>query len=1120
MYKVRSFVIPMGMLISACLAFPCRAAETPQLVFEQISVAQGLSQSIVTNIMQDRRGFLWFGTEDGLNLYDGYGFTVLRTDPADPYSLSYNQVTALYEDHSGVIWVGTFNGGLNRYRLETNRFLRYRHRSADTTSISNDLIHCIAEDLNGRIWIGTDHGLNRMTMPTSSTASACFHRFFSGAGRAQTLTDDHIRALAVDSTGNLWVGTDRGLNLLPADQTGSLHPRFTSFAHAAGEWKRLACDTVRTLRVDRSGALWIGAVHGLHHLRQDNGALRLQTFLSDPLDPHRLSNNNVCALWEDEEGFIWVGTDGGGLNRLNPSDGRFDVWRNMPQDPHSLSHDEIRSLFQDRSGLLWVGTYGGGVSKVNVHRKQFTHFRYDPDAPDALSQPIIWSIYEDPEGILWIGTHGGGLDRLDRRRNQYTHYRADRKNPNSLSHDIVRLIIPGHHGELWIGTHGGGICRFQPKSGRFIRYLHNDHDPHSLCHNEIRSLFLDSDSVLWIGTNGGGLDRLDTRPAYAAARFIHLHNDPADSNSLCSNYVRFVFKDSAGLYWIGTQGGGLDCYNAAAESFTHYRHNPEDPHGIRSNYVFCMHEDRQGLLWLGTWGAGLLRFDRRSGTFTSFSTRNGLPSDAVYGILEDEQANLWFSTNNGLARFHPVTGTCKNYNIRDGLQSNEFNGGSFFKSASGEMFFGGINGFNAFYPQSIKDNPHIPPIMLTSFRKMNREVHFDQPLSEVKAIKLSHRDYIFAFEFAALDYTAPEKNLYAYRMEGLDQDWITTTAKNRLAQYTTLAPGKYVFHVKGSNNDGVWNENGAAIGIVIAPPFWQTWWFRLLVLAAIGGTAVLFYLRRLRLIRMAAELRAAHDMQMAIMPQADPQLPGFDLSGVCIPANQVGGDFFDYTWIGCDHQKFAVLVGDVSGKAMRAAMAAVMVNGMIYAETSSGKSVAETITRSNTLLYPRTDRQTFTAVCLMSLDLATHEMCFTNAGLNEPLLYRDGRWLPLCSNGIAYPLGIVAHHEYQEQRVALKPGDVLLLQTDGLQDAMNTGQEFYGEERLLRFLEGLSLHSFTSKEIRDAILADVRAFMGKAHQYDDMTVIVIKCLTEINTPGGEGTPPSVPCSSDAALKAG
>ncbi len=1068
-----------------------QATDVPQLNFEQISVAQGLSQSIVTRIIQDRRGFLWFASEDGLNLYDGYGFTVLRSDPQDPASLSYNQVTDIYEDRAGIIWIGTFNGGLNRYVLKKDRFVHYRYDPANPLSLSNDIINCITQDNKESLWIGTSYGLNQM-MPFRDGDPVVFIRYYHDPKDPHSLSDNQVRAIARDSSGALWIGTDAGLNYLSTDEAGKDRPHFIHYRHDPESLNTLSHDTVRTIHVDRKGVVWIGTVHGLSgYIPGFPGAFK--NYHHDPRDPGSLSNDHIYALLEDSAGSLWVGTDGGGLNRFDPVTEKFIPYRHNDQNANSLSHDEIRSLFQDRSGLMWVGTYGGGVNKVDAEKKRFTLFRPDPQNTNSLSAPIIWSIYEDPQGILWIGTHGGGLNRFDRLNNRFTRFRADPGDPNSLSHDIVRLVLPDPSGDLWIGTHGGGICRFNPQNGKFIRYLHDPANPSSLSHNEIRALYLNDDGLLWIGTYGGGLDQFDTRTS-GTPGFKHIRHDPGNSAGISSDYIRAILKDHLGLFWIATQGGGLEQYDPERNIFIHHRFDRAASGAISSDYVFCLHEDRRGDIWTGTWGAGLNRWDRISGKFEAYTTRDGLPNNAIYGILEDSQGRLWFSSNNGLSCFDPQTRLCKNYSIRDGLQSNEFNGGSFHKSPGGEMFFGGIEGFNAFFPEQITDNPHIPPVVITSFRKLNREVRFDRPLSEVEEITLSHRDYYFTFEFAALDYTAPDKNRYAYKMEGLDADWITTSAQKRYAQYTTLAPGQYIFRVKGSNNDGVWNEEGISVAITITPPYWKTWWFRSLMVLLLGAAAFMAYQRRLRIIRLQAELRTAHDMQMAIMPQQDPILPGYDISGRCIPANEVGGDFLDYTWMGRSQSKFAIIIGDVSGKAMRAAMTAVMASGIIYAETRGGRSVSEIVTRSNALLFPKTDRRSFTALCLVALDPHNHEVTFTNAGLLEPILKSGEQLQVLKSTGALHPLGLLSDNKYEEKRLQLQAGDVLILQTDGLLDTMNHSQQFYGEERLHGVLRVLDMAAMNAREIRDAILADVQAFCGNAHRFDDMTIVVVKVL--------------------------
>ena len=1073
------------------------SAQAPPLVFDRISVDQGLSQSIVVSIIQDVRGFLWFGSEDGLNLYDGYSFTILRSDPSDPYSLSYNQISCIHEDARGVIWVGTFTGGLNRYILKKNRFVRYHYSPGDAATIPSDVITALTSDRNGAIWVGTDHGLARLTPGSEGYWNEPqILRFHYDPQVVTSLPHDNIRSLCLDSTGALWIGTEGGLANLPQEELASKEPRFLKYRYNRKDNTSLSQDTVRAIIADRQGTLWVGTDGGLNRaIRPEvsGKVVGFERFLPHPETLHGLNHPRVCALFEDDTGTLWVGTDGGGLNRFDPKTGRFDRYMNDPRNPQTLSYNEIRSIYQDRSGLLWVGTYGGGVNKVDARRKPFLLYRHDPNNPNSLNQEIIWSIYEDADGTLWIGTHGGGLNRFDRKQNRFTYYRSNPADPTSLSNDIVRLIIADPSGDFWIGTNGGGLCRFNPRTGRFVRYLHDPSDSTSISNNEIRSLYLDRHGKLWIGTFGGGLNVADVQGARnGRLRFIHFRNNPADSNSIGSDFLREICEDSSGIYWMGTQGNGLNRYDPQTGRFTRYRSVPGDPSSLSSDHIMGLYLDRDGILWLATWGGGLNRLDRRTGKVQRFMRREGLPGDAVYGILQDRSGDLWLSTNYGLSRFNPRTLTIRNYSIRDGLQSNEFDGGAYFQSRSGEMFFGGINGFNAFYPDSIWDNPHIPPVVITSFRKLNLEVRFDRPVSEVDEIELSYIDYVFSFEFAALDFTAPEKNQYAFMMEGLDEDWIHTSSDKRMVQYTTLKPGNYAFRVKASNNDGVWNEQGVRVRIHITPPLWETWWFQVGTLGAVGLVGAFFYKRRLRTIRMMAELTAAHDTQMSIMPHGDPRVEGCDVSGICIPANEVGGDFYDYFWLGDGDERFAIVIGDVAGKAMRAAMTAVMASGIVNAEAHGNKRIVEVLSTTNRLLFSKTDRRMFTALCLMVLEPDRRCMRFANAGLVRPLLLSGGSLRSLESTGTPHPLGMVLKADYQEAVVQVNRGDVLLLQTDGIIEAQNQGREFYGEERVHRLLQSLDTGILTSRQIRDALVDDVRNYVGAAPQHDDMTVVVVK----------------------------
>lgn len=1053
-------------------------AQNVGIDFEEISIEHGLSQSIVECIVQDRRGFMWFGTEDGLNKYDGYEFTIMRHDPDDPASLSHNHLQALCEDREGLIWVGTFNGGLNSYNPFTGRFHAYRFRRDDPLSISHDCINTLYVDAGGVLWIGTNNGLNRYNRDTDD-----FTRYLHDPRNPNSVCGPIIRDVTEDRFGMLWIATDGG-GLSRFDR---VNDRFKSYRHDSRDRASLSENSVRTVYEDRSGVLWVGTVGGgLNRFERDT-----ETFIhfgNDPSDPYSLSHNQVYAIYEDLSGTLWIGTNGGGLDVFDRETGRFHNYRNDPNDPTTLSYDEIYDIYEDRSGVMWLGTYGGGVNRFDRKRKKFLTYRPDPHDPNSLSEEIVWSIYEDEDGILWIGTHGGGLNRFDRRSGSYTHYRHDPVDPTSIGNDVVRLVFVDRAGTFWIGTNGGGLNRFDRDTGRFTRFMHDPGDPTSISHNELRYIYEDRRGMLWIGTNGGGLNRFDR----ATGTFMRYRHDPDNPSSLSNDYVRVIFEDETGNFWIGTQGGGLEKLDRESGKFSHYRHDPNDPNSLSNDFVFSIHENKAGMLWLGTWGGGLSRFDREKGTFKHYTEKDGLASNSIYGLLADDEGNFWISTNNGLSKFNPATGNFKHYTEEDGLQSNEFNGNAFFKSSSGEMFFGGINGFNAFYPADIRDNPFVPPVVITSFLKLNKKVKLDSSISEMQKLTLSYKDYVFSFEFASLDFTAPQKNSYAYKMEKLDEDWIYTDAGKRFATYTTLAPGKYLFRVKGTNNDGIWNENGTAIELVITPPIWRTIWFQALVILLVLGLGIFLYQRRLRNVRMAAELRAAHTAQMSIMPSEDPNVTGFDISGICIPANEVGGDFYEYFWLKSNESKFGIAVGDVSGKAMSAAMIAVMSSGMIYLRAAEDGSTADIMTHLNKPIFAKTNDFMFTTLCLTSLDIETKEMAFTNAGFSSPLLKSKDTVTSLESTGERLPLGAVEHTIYEETTVKLDQGDVLVIFSDGIPDARNNNKEFYDQVRLVTLLENIDTEKRTSSEIKDRIIEDVMSFSGNAPQNDDMTVVVVK----------------------------
>ncbi|MCP4544065.1 MAG: response regulator [Chloroflexi bacterium] len=825
-----------------------------RLKFTHLSVENGLSQNDGRQILQDQLGFIWIGTQDGLNRYDGYGFKVYTCDPDDNTGLSDDFINALYQDRAGTLWVGTKNGGVNKFDRTTGQFTRYRHDPEDPHSLSHDHVQAIYEDQSGILWIGTrGGGLNRFDRDTGQ-----FVRYQHDPDNPNSLSHDAVSSIAQDQSGFLWIATEGGgLNRFDprSDQADTGH--FVHYQHNPNNPNSLSDDTVWSIYLDRTGILWFGTEQGGLN-RFDPAITGSGTFTHyrhNPLDPTSISHDEIDDITEDISGDLWIGTRGGGLDKFDRETQTFITYQHNTDDPGSLSHNTVAAVYFDRAGTLWVGTVGKGVNLLDPNTQKFLHLGTEPGNPNSLSYDFVMGVYEDSEGILWMGTIGGGVNAYDRKTRTFTHYKAGPDTPGSISANRVWTIAEDQTGTLWMGTLGGGLNKFDRETQTFTHYKADPDNPNSLSHNVIWTIYKDRQGILWIGTFGKGLDAFDP----ATETFTHYAANPDDPESLSHNVIKAIFEDQSGTLWVGTDEGGLNRFDRETQTFTHYRADPDNPHSLSNDRIKAIQQDQTGTLWIGT-GSGLNRFNQTDETFTHYYEKDGLPNDVIYGILEEvspdgeasldsEGGNLWLSTNRGLSKFNPQTETFKNYDFRDGLQGNEFNAGAFHKSASGEMFFGGVHGVSAFYPEKIKDNPYLPPVVLTDFQIFNESVPIakDSPLSqsisEIEEIVLSYEDKVFSFEFAALNYIIPEKNQYAYMMEGFDQDWVYS-GNRRFATYTNLDPGTYTFKVKGSNNDGVWNESGVSVQVIIPPPFWETMWFRtcvlLIVAAIIAGT---WYLR-------------------------------------------------------------------------------------------------------------------------------------------------------------------------------------------------------------------------------------------------------------------------------------
>ncbi len=810
--------------------------------FQRLSMEEGLSQTSVHCIFQDKKGLLWLGTENGLNRYSGTEFKAYKMDPQQRDSLSNNVVWRIVEDKEGNLWIATRGGGLNRFDHYTERFTRYQNEPGNPNSLSNNEIWALTIDRAGILWVGTHSGgLNRFDPKTGT-----FTRYFAEPDNPNALGNNFIRCAYEDSSGILWFGTNGG-------GLHSLEPgaeAFTRYTHQPENENSLTGNGITSILEDRSGKLWVGTKSGLNLWDREKNTIT--RFLSDPNEPRGLSDNGVRVISEDEGGGIWVGTDSG-LNRYNPRDQTFIQYRADPEGLHSLHVDYIQAIYEDRSGVMWVGTRLGGLYRFQRWKKGFFHYLNEPENPNTLTNNLVWAILEDRRGAIWVGTDKG-LDKIERDLGKVTHYSQQPPAPGSFAGTQVWSLCEDKNDDIWLGA-SNGLNKYDPETGSFSLFSLPSLSVNGELGKLVFTILEDRKGFLWLATIEG-VKRFEPE----TKEFTVYSNQAGNPHTLSDNSVQALLQDREGTLWVGTSNG-LNRFHSQSGTFTRYYADPRDPRKLDHDSIFYIHEDGGGNLWLATDGGGLTKWNREREIFTFYTRKDHLPSNVVNGILEDARGSLWLSTSNGLCRFDPHTETVKTFDSKDGLQSNEFNKGASFLGRRGEMFFGGVNGFNAFFPADIKDNPLAPPLVITGVEIFNQPVQvgevkdgvtvLKQGSTETGSIQLSYKHVVFSIYYAALHYTIPEKNRYAYMMEKVDKQW-NYVGNRHFATYAHLDPGRYVFRVKAANSDGVWNEEGIPLQITILPPFWMTWWFRgLFALGLLGGiTLVIRY--RLNRVRESA----------------------------------------------------------------------------------------------------------------------------------------------------------------------------------------------------------------------------------------------------------------------------
>lgn len=789
-------------------------AQPERLQFIHKTQDDGLSSSSVSAIIQDYKGFMWFGTPDGLNRYDGYNYAIYKNIPSDSASLINNVVRTLFEDHNKSLLLGTENG-LSLYNRNQNCFLNYMF---DKSSALNGLrcsVLKITEDTLGNLWLATNIGLIYFDRNENQIL-----RYNHEPDNPLSLSSDYVEGVMIDKKNKLWVTTRKGLNQFVAKTSSFKH--YTSSTTGEDLTNTIFTDIIE----DREGNLWFASEEGLFCMTNNGASFKdnLIHYKHDSNDNSSLTIDQVISLLVDNSGNLWIGTENGGINLYNKEKNSFWHYRRDDYNMHSLSTESIDDIYQDRTGNLWFGTYTGGLNIAVKNSDAIISFQNQPGASFSLSHNTVTCFLEDHSGQIWLGTDGGGLNLFDIQSNHFKRFNTGNCNIGS---NAILCLVETSDKLIWFGTWAGGLVRYDPKTNTFRSFTNKNSGNTD---NNIFSLAEGDNNDLWLGSFEHGLIH------YQISENKFTEYNQANSG-LGNEMVVKIVKLPGNRLLIGTSTT-FQIYYIAENRFITFTADPKKSQSLSYDRVSDILVENDTSIWIGT-PYGLNRFNPNTGTFTKYFKKDGLPDDFVRGLALDNTTDLWVTTNNGVSRFNKTTGDFKNFTRADGIQGNEFSERSIMKLTNGSIWMGGTKGFNIIYPEKIVENTKVPEIVITDLKIFNKSVNpgdenspLKQNISETKVLSLTHEKSVLSFSFAVMDFTAPEKNQFAYRMEGFDENWFYSGNKSE-AIYTNLSPGDYTFRVKGSNNDGIWNEEGTSIRILILPPWWNTLWFKLVIISAI-----------------------------------------------------------------------------------------------------------------------------------------------------------------------------------------------------------------------------------------------------------------------------------------------
>jgi serine phosphatase RsbU (regulator of sigma subunit)/ligand-binding sensor domain-containing protein len=1146
MHRMKKFLRNMSaFVLLLILIFPSRAVPESvgdKLKLLRIGSGEGFPQITITCIHQDSKGFMWFGTQNGLNKYDGRSFTIYRYKRGSIHSPGHRHINAIYEDGEGFMWICT-RVTLDKFDPRTETFTHYPCKSENSPDIPfNVLDVCESSVEQGVLWIGSSGGLQRFHKTKGTFSPVPGFEMFSKYSSSKMILQLEEQVKGTEAF--LWFAN-------PSNGLGKYDikkKRFSAYKHSPSDPNSLCHNLVATIVKSRyePGILWVGTLRGLDKF--DTGSETFVHYRHDPGNPQSLSRPGVRTLYEctREPGVLWVGTWGGGLDKLDTRTGSYTHYRNNSYDFNSLSDNYVRYVYQSPSGVVWIGTNSGGLNKTISGDKKFSHFYTISGSEGTLSNNYVNAIIESPlsPGIFWIGTQDG-LNRFERRTGGFTVFRRDPGNPHSPASNLINALYQtsSNPGVLWLGM-WGRLDKWDLGKNTFVHYWHDPTDPHSLSNDLINCIYESPSQpgTLWIGSWDGTLHTMDMR----TGTFTHYPVGRRQLDGLPRSPIYTIYESPSrpGTLWIGTGGRGLVKFLTSDNTYSYLPGPHKDDHSISGREVFCIHEssvsaastmssNAPGVLWLGT-GMGLLKFNTSTESLYYAEKSETLHDRWIASVSEDDEGYLWLVTSNALVKFDPRSGGTKSYDVKDGLQGNGYTFAA-CQSSSGELLVGGTNGFNAFFPSNVKDNPFVPPVVITDFLISNEPVKVGKPGKEgtpplernityTDKIILSYKVKTFSFEFAALSYSLPGRNRYAYKMKGFDNRW-NYIGNKRTATFTGLDPGRYTFTVRGSNNDGVWNETGASIRVIIRPPWWRTGWAYVLYGFLLAAAILLLNrMQRARLVRRerdrarieevrlqaeAAEAQAravesenkrktheleeARKLQLSMLPKKLPDFPGVEIAVYMKTATEVGGDYYDFYTT--EDGSLIVAVGDATGHGLKAGMMVSIFKSLFLSEAST-PDPAVFFDRCNRTIKKMQLGNLFMGLTV--LRLREDKGVITAAGMPPVLLARkdEGTGETKMETHVetitlkAPPIGAFSDFHSRTETVELKEGDTLLLFTDGLPECFNGEGEMFGYLRLQELFNEKKGDS--PSDIIGHLVEAGEKWLNGLPQGDDITFLVLK----------------------------